>query len=146
VPLLEKEVFVLPYKTSTLTNGAPQCNEDLMEPLMSSLLFELESKSVRESNTAAPRNAVHDQAHAPSSQCLSLFFFSSASLHTSLPWTWLRSLACQDAASQCVVCLLSRRLVLSSFQSAPCCTLSCLVVPGGSLRVMAINLSLWTLF
>jgi hypothetical protein len=69
-----KEVFVFPYKTSTLTNGAPQSDKELMEPLMSSLSFELESKSVRESNTAAPWNAVHDQAHAPSSQCLSLFF------------------------------------------------------------------------
>jgi hypothetical protein len=90
------------------------------EPLMSSLSIELESKSAGDCSTVASRNAVHDQAHAPSSQCLSLFLLrgllsSSASLHTSLLWTRLCSLACRDVVSQCVVCLLSHRLVLSSF-------------------------------
>jgi hypothetical protein len=48
--------------------------------------------------------------------------------------------------SQCVVCLLSHRLVLSSFQSAPRRSLVLFSSSGGSLRVMAINPSPSTVF
>jgi hypothetical protein len=90
---------------------------------MSSLSIELESKSAGDCSTAASRNAVHDQAHAPSSQYLTLFFVSWALLLLCFP---PHELAVDSAtlarlprrSMSVVVCLLSHWLVLSSFRSA----------------------------